>query len=385
MQSNRNNESEELKMDNISVIEIFMASRRVGRMALTPDGLCGFEYDTDWIQTGFSISPYYLHLKPGLIMAKRDPFSGNFGVFDDSLPDGWGNLLLDRYLQEKEIDPYKLNVLERLSLIGSTGRGSLEYRPDKSIATDDEFLDFNRLAKEAENILESKESAGSVDLLYKYGGSSGGARPKVFAKIDDREWLLKFKATYDPVNVGETEYNYTLLARECGIRMAETRLFDGRYFGVERFDRTPQGKIHTISAAGLLHANYRIPSLDYSILLKLTLNLTKDMEQVAQMFRLMVFNILISNRDDHAKNFSFQWVNGVWKLSPAYDLLPSSGFNGYHTTTINGKGEPTFSDIIAVASEVGITKQRATQITEEVSEKCMKERMSMIIVKTTRC
>lgn len=383
MQSNRNNESEGLKMDNISVIEIFMANRRVGRMALTPDGLCGFEYDTDWIQTGFSISPYYLHLKPGLIMAKRDPFNGNFGVFDDSLPDGWGNLLLDRYLQEKGIDPYKLNVLERLSLIGSTGRGALEYRPDKSIATDDEFFDFNRLAKESENILESKESAGSVDLLYKYGGSSGGARPKVFAKIDDREWLLKFKATYDPVNVGEIEYNYSLLARECGIRMAETRLFDGRYFGVERFDRTPQGKIHTISAAGLLHANYRIPSLDYSILLKLTLNLTKDMEQVAQMFRLMVFNILISNRDDHAKNFSFQWVNGVWKLSPAYDLLPSSGFNGYHTTTINGKGEPTFSDIIAVASEVGITKQRATQITEEVSEKCMKARMSKITVKTT--
>ncbi len=383
MQSNRNNESEGLKMDNISVLEIFMAGRRVGRMALTPDGLCGFEYDTDWIQTGFSISPYYLHLKPGLIMAKRHPFSGNFGVFDDSLPDGWGNLLLDRYLQDKGIDPYKLNILERLSLIGSTGRGALEYRPDKSIATDDEFLDFNRLAKEAEYILESKESAGSVDLLYKYGGSSGGARPKVFAKIDDREWLLKFKATFDPVNVGEIEYNYSLLARECGIRMAETRLFDGRYFGVERFDRTPQGKIHTISVAGLLHANYRIPSLDYSILLKLTLNLTKDMEQVAQMFRLMVFNILISNRDDHAKNFSFQWINGVWKLSPAYDLLPSSGFNGYHTTTINGKGEPKFSDIIAVASEAGITKQRATQIIEEVSEKCMKARMSKITVKTT--
>ena len=125
--------------------------------------------------------------------------------------------------------------------------------------------------------------------------------------------------------------------------MAETRLFNDRYFGVERFDRTPHGKIHTISAAGLLHANYRIPSLDYSILLKLTLNLTKDMEQVISMFRLMIFNILISNRDDHAKNFSFQWINGTWKLSPAYDLLPSSGFNGYHTTTINGKGEPELS------------------------------------------
>ena len=163
-------------------------------MALTPEGLCGFEYDADWLQSGFSISPFYLPLKSGLIMAKRDPFAGNFGVFDDSLPDGWGNLLLDRYLQEKGINPDKLNILERLSLIGSTGRGALEYRPDKSIATSDEFLNFDRLAQEVEKILESKESEGSVDLLYKYGGSSGGARPKVFAKIGGKEWLVKFKA-----------------------------------------------------------------------------------------------------------------------------------------------------------------------------------------------
>lgn len=351
-----------------------MSDKRIGRMAITPDEVCGFEYDSDWIKTGFSISPFYMPLKSGLIMAKRDPFWGNFGVFDDSLPDGWGNLLLDRYLQEKGIDPYKLSILERLSLIGSTGRGALEYRPDKSIITNDEFIEFDRLAKEAEKILESKESEGSVDLLYKYGGSSGGARPKVFARIDGREWLVKFKATNDPVNVGEIEYNYSLLAKECGIRMAETRLFNDRYFGVERFDRTPHGKIHTISAAGLLHANYRIPSLDYSILLKLTLNLTKDMEQVISMFRLMIFNILISNRDDHAKNFSFQWINGTWKLSPAYDLLPSSGFNGYHTTTINGKGEPELSDIITVASEVGIQRQNAIQIVQEVSNKCIERK-----------
>lgn len=352
-----------------------MFDRRVGRMAITPEGLCGFEYDADWVRTGFSISPFYLPLKSGLIMAKQDPFSGNFGVFDDSLPDGWGNLLLDRYLQEKGIDPYKLNILERLSLIGSTGRGALEYRPDKSVVTGDEFLDFDRLAKEAEKILESREDADSVNLLYKYGGSSGGARPKVFAKIDGREWLVKFKATSDPVNVGAIEYSYSILAKECGIRMAETRLFDGRYFGVERFDRTPQGKIHTISAAGLLHANYRIPSLDYSLLLKLTLNLTKDMGQVAEMFHLMVFNILISNRDDHAKNFSFQWIDGAWKLSPAYDLLPSSGFNGYHTTTINGKGDPTLSDIITVATEIGLSRQYAMQVIEESTEKCMKQKM----------
>ena len=353
-------------MDKITHVEIYISDRRIGRMALSPEGICGFEYDSDWIQTGFSVSPFYLPLKPGLMMAKRDPFGGNFGVFDDSLPDGWGNLLLDRYLQEQGIDPYKLTILERLSIIGCTGRGALEYRPDKSIANDNAPLDLHRLAKETEKILESKETSGSVDLLYRYGGSSGGARPKVFARTDGREWLVKFRAPNDPVNVGEIEYHYSLLAKACGIKMAETRLFDGQYFGVERFDRTPHSKVHTISAAGLLHANYRIPSLDYSTLLKLTLHLTKDMEEVAEMFRRMVFNIRISNRDDHAKNFSFQWVDGAWKLSPAYDLLPSSGFNGYHTTTINGKGEPTQSDILAVVAEVGLPKQRAKQIVEEI-------------------
>lgn len=376
MHQKQNNVEEEVRMINVEVLEVFMNRERVGRMALTPQGLCGFEYDAGYLNAGKSISPYYLPLQSGLMMAKRDPFNGSFGVFDDSLPDGWGNLLLDRFLQEQGINPYRLTVLQRLSLIGSTGRGALEYRPDKSITAEDEYINFDRLADEAEKILNSRESEGDVEMLYKYGGSSGGARPKVFAKIDGREWLVKFKATTDPKNVGEQEYNYSLLAVECGIRMPETRLFEGKYFGVERFDRMSAGKVHTISAAGLLHADYRIPSLDYSILLKVCLNLTKDMEQVYDLFRQMVFNVVISNRDDHAKNFSFQLIGDEWKLSPAYDLLPSSGFNGYHTTTINGKGEPAMSDIIAVANEVGLARQRTESILDEVQTICNEHKMA---------
>ena len=150
--------------------------------------------------------------------------------------------------------------------------------------------------------------------------------------------------------------------------MPETRLFEGRYFGVERYDRTPQGKIHTISAAGLLNANYREPSLDYESLLKLCHILTKNMEEVYALFRLMVFNVAIKNRDDHAKNFSFQLINNEWKLSPAYDLLPSLGFNGFHTTTINNNGEPTENDMIIVAEKVGLSKTKAIQIIQEVNE-----------------
>ncbi|MDR0394271.1 MAG: HipA domain-containing protein, partial [Tannerella sp.] len=167
--------------------------------------------------------------------------------------------------------------------------------------------------------------------------------------------------------VGETEYKYSLLAKKCGINMPETKLFEGKYFGVERFDRTPSGKIHTVSAAGLINADYRVPGLDYSDLLQLCHILAKNMEEVYALFRQMVFNAAIKNRDDHAMNFSFQLTNGEWRLSPAYDLLPSSGFNGFHITTINNNGEPTINDIMTVALKVGLNKQRATEITEEIN------------------
>ena len=149
--------------------------------------------------------------------------------------------------------------------------------------------------------------------------------------------------------------------------MPETRLFEGKYFGVERFDRTPQEKIHTVSAAGLLNADYRVPSLDYGNLLQLCHILTKNMEEVYKLFRQMVFNVAIKNGDDHAKNFSFQLIDGEWKLSPAYDLLPSSGFNGFHTTTIHNNGDPTIEDIMTVASKADLNKQRSAEIVEEIN------------------
>ena len=355
-------------MNNINVVEVFMNGDKVGRIALTPESLCAFEYDPQYLISGKSISPYFLPLKSELAIAKRTPFKGGFGVFDDSLPDGWGNLILDRYLRKKGHDPAKLIILQRLALVGITGRGALEYKPDWSMATDNEKIDFDNLAAEAEKMLNSDCTGNAIDTLYRYAGFSGGARPKVFVKVDGKEWLVKFRASTDNFDVGKTEYEYSLLAKKCGINMPETRLFEGKYFGTERFDRTPSGKIHTISAAGLLNADYRIPSLDYVTLLKVCHDLTKNMEEVYALFRLMVFNVAIKNRDDHAKNFSFQLINDEWKLSPAYDILPSDGFNGYHTTTINNSGEPTKEDIYAVANEVGLSKQKVKDIMEEIEE-----------------
>jgi serine/threonine-protein kinase HipA len=360
-------------MDKVDVIEVFFNKRKVGRLAQTKNNLCAFEYDTDFLKSGFSISPFFLPLQPGLFIAKREPFYGNFGVFDDSLPDGWGALILDRYLKSKGFNPDKLTVLQRLSLVGKTGRGALEYFPDKSMATTEDFVDLDKLSAETERLLDTEENSDLIETLYHFGSSSGGARPKIFAKIDNREWLVKFKAASDPQSIGKTEYEYSLLAKKCGINMPETRLFEGKYFGVERFDRTENGKIHAISAAGLLNANYNIPALDYSDLLKITISITRDIDEVYQLFRLMIFNIVISNRDDHAKNFSFLYLNKGWKLSPAYDLLPSSGFNGWHTSTINGKGEATMKDILQIAQELGLNKKQTVEIIEIVVETCKQE------------
>jgi len=356
-------------MNNINVVEVFMNGNTIGRIALTPDSLCAFEYNSQYLIHGQSISPYFLPLNSGLAIAKIDPFAGGFGVFDDSLPDGWGSLILDRYLKKNGYDPDKLTILQRLALAGSAGRGALEYRPDWSNTDYHEKIDFEQLAADSEKILINKDYTGdSIDKLYNYAGSSGGARPKVFVKFEGKEWLVKFRASADIKEIGEIEYKYSLLAKRCGINMPETRLIEGKYFGVERFDRSPEGKIHTISAAGLLNADYRIPSLDYLTLLKVCHNLTKNIEEVYALFRLMTFNVAIKNRDDHAKNFSFQLIGNEWKLSPAYDILPSSGFRGYHTTTINNTGEPEISDIFEVADNAGLSKQRVKSIIEEVNE-----------------
>lgn len=355
-------------MNEVKVIEVFMNGAKVGRIALAPDAVCAFEYDTAYLTSCKSISPFMLPLKSEVFLAKRTPFNGGFGVFDDSLPDGWGSFILDRYLKSKEIDPAKLTILQRLALVGSSGRGALEYRPDYSEATTQEILHLDKLAAESEKILSADYAGDSLDTLYKYGGSSGGVRPKVFVKIDGKEWLVKFKSPLDPEDVGRVEYEYSLLAKKCGITMPETKIFNDKYFGVERFDRTPQGKIHTVSAAGLLNADYRVPSLDYLDMMKLCHALTRNMEEVYALFRLMVFNVSIKNRDDHAKNFSFQLINDEWSLSPAYDLLPSIGFNGFHTTTVNNSGEPTMDDMITVAHKIGLNKHRATEVIEVVAE-----------------
>ena len=242
-------------------------------------------------------------------------------------------------------------------------------RPDYSVGARQDYADFEKLALEAERILDSDNYTGEgIREFQDRGGSPGGARPKIFVRYNDKEWLVKFRAKRDPQSIGMDEYRYSLLARQCGIEMPETRLFEDKYFGVERFDRTPNGKLHVVSMAGLAGADYRLPSIDYTHIFQVCAALTHSVAEMWKVYRLMVFNFLIDNKDDHAKNFSFIYRDGDWHFAPAYDLLPSDGINGFRTTSINDSIEPTKRDLFAVAVKAGLNEKEAVTLFEEMME-----------------
>lgn len=360
---------------DIESLEVFLNQKKVGTLALTEQKVVVFEYDAHWIETGFSISPFSLPLKPGLF-ASRKPilFDGLFGVFADSLPDGWGQLLTDRMLRKKGISPESLTVLQKLSILGNSGKGALEYRPVWPLENPVEGRkSLDELAEAVQEILDGRTSE-SLDVLYDHAGSSGGARPKVNVSLDKEEWIVKFPASMDPPYISQMEYDYHQCARACGLRVAETKLFPSDrcsgYFASRRFDRSGTEKIHMVSVSGLLETSHRIPSLDYDLLLKLTWMLTKSTEEVWQMFSLMCFNVFAHNRDDHSNNFSFLCSKGQWRLAPAYDLTWSDSLGGEHATMVHGNGKnPGMDELLAVAEQAGLDREKALEIAEDIRMK----------------
>lgn len=333
-------------------------NRTVGRIGLNQHNFAVFEYDEEWLSDGFSISPFHLPLKPGIFVAKSEPFSRNFGVFNDSLPDSWGRLLLDLYLKELGYNPKSLSILERLSLVGNSAMGALCYHPTTETGEQNHNSDLETLSQQAQKILSFQDSEFVEELFFR-GGASGGARPKVLIQYKNEAWLVKFPSKFDPPNISLLEYEYSLLAEKCSLQMETTRLFNKCFFGVKRFDRNGEKRFHVISASGLLNASHEYPSIDYIDLINATTHLTGSLSQSLKVFNLMIFNVLIGNKDDHAKNFSFIYSNGKWEFSPVYDIVPSIGFNDNHSTTINGKGNPAKQDIFEVAIKTGISRKLA--------------------------
>lgn len=359
-------------MKQVDKLSVFYREQLVGLLRMSPHGRrCVFQYDKAWLRTGFSISPRFLPLQDELFIAPEEPFYGNFGIFEDSLPDGYGRYLLHRILKKQGINDASLSPIQRLSIVGSSGMGALSYLPESYVGEDKSLPDLDELQETALLVLSEKKD-DDEDLLYFNSGNSGGCRPKCLMQDAEGHWLVKFRHSYDPQDMGSMEYKYNQTARACGIDVPDFKLIRTKYFATKRFDINAAGQREHIATAGaLLNESIRQPKLDYRNLLALTGFLTQSPAQVEEMYRRMIFNILCSNKDDHAKNFSFICRAGVWSLSPAYDLtLCESGYHGEHATSVNGKGTPTLNDVLTLGTGIKISRVRCLEIIDELAHHC---------------
>jgi len=357
----------------------------VGRLAMA-GGIAQLEWAAEAIAARQAVSPIFYPLEPGLHPARNRAFEGLHGFLADSLPDAWGALLLRRRLQKLGHRFEDLDVAERLALVGRSGRGALVYRPETLDHTVVNGIDLDLLAEEARHLLLGEE-AQLDDLLVRLGGGSGGARPKVhvvFAADGSlgaggealgEEWIVKFAAPADAADIGPLEEAYARMARAAGIDMADSRLIPSAtgpgHFATRRFDRPGAGKRrHMVSLGGAVEASPHIPSLDYDGFLKATLTITRDMRDVEQAFRRMVFNVLAHNRDDHVRQHAYLMdERGEWRLAPAFDLTFANGPGGEHYMAVEGEGRTiTRRHVETLGARHGVAPARVAEIIEAVRD-----------------
>jgi len=350
------------------------------------DRIAYLEYDEAFVRAGLNLSPVHHQTSGGLHRPyQTDVFEGLHGLFNDSLPDGWGRLLVDRRARQLGIEPATLTPLDRLACVGSNGIGALCYAPPIDIwEAGGDKLDLDKLAADSRLVLDGDVS-DVLSALGRAGGSPGGARPKALIALDDKghavhgtrdapdgfdHFLVKFPGHDDPEDIAAIEMAYAMMAKEAGVSLPETRLLDGRdgrfYFATRRFDWDGTRGVQVHSASGLLYSDFRIPALDYKDLILLTRLLTRDQRQCKAMFTLAVFNVLAHNRDDHARQFSFIMErDGTWRMAPAYDLTWSSGPGGEHSSAVLGYGKNiTRAQLIELGKKADMKDRDASRVIE---------------------
>ena len=351
----------------VKKLSVYYRNHLVGLLAETSTNKFGFQYDENWVTNGFSISPISLPLQPKIFYSPSNHFEGLFGVFYDSLPDGWGALLMQRKLAKMGIDYSKLSPLVKLSLVGQHGLGGLTYQPSQNEQLSSTKFNLDALAHDAMVIQHDEGECIDLNKLYELGGSSGGARPKIHAVIDEKEWIIKFPHTSDPKDIGVKEYQLNLLAKKVGILVPEVRLFPSKeemgYFGSLRFDRSDDQRIHTLALSSLLETTHRIPNLDYAHAFEVISLISVNQDDQYELFRRMYFNVLVQNKDDHGKNMSFTYddTKKGYVLAPAYDIT-STPHKFEHEMTILGNGKPTKDDVIKIANKFGLKKTKIDEI-----------------------
>lgn len=381
--------------------------------------LASFEFDPDFIKKGWDLSPIKMPIASGsriyrfpeLRKAKdttEDTFKGLPGLLADSLPDKYGNKLIERWLERNNRLPESMNPVEKLCFIGERGMGALEFEPAYLNAGKNTFsVEVSGLVEIAKKMLSDRENfqtglnaddEKAMQEILKVGTSAGGARPKALIAFNEKtsdirsgqtkapkgyeHWLLKLDGVSgvqfgDSHGWGKVEYAYYLMARECGIDMMECRLLleNGRFhFMTKRFDREGNDtKHHVQTLCALQHFDYNdMFGYSYEQVFQTMRVLRLKYKEAEQMFRRMVFNVLATNYDDHTKNFGFLLKKGEsWELAPAYDVCfsynPTNAWLSQQTLSINGKRQNiTKKDLMTIAKSNNIKKGEA--IIDEINE-----------------
>jgi serine/threonine-protein kinase HipA len=397
----------------MTIAEVRLWGSRIGAVTWNDgDRVASFEYAPEFRSSGIEVSPIRMPLGsriyqfPGL---PEEAFRGLPGMLADSLPDQYGNALIDEWLARQGRTPDSFNPVERLCYVGSRGMGALEYRPSRGPGLKVSELDVARLVELADAIL-SKRTALDADVghdddainqILRVGTSAGGMRAKAIVAWNQESgivrsgqaglepgfshWVLKFDgvraAGDDEVGTatgyGLIEYAYHLMAVKAGIRMTDCRLLGegGRqHFMTRRFDRAADGrKIHLQSLAALAHFNYLDAGAhSYEQAVDVMRKLALTQEEIEQQYRRTLFNIAARNQDDHVKNIAMLMDKaGRWTLSPAFDVTysynPSGAWTSMHQMSVNGKRDGfTLEELIEFARFCNIKAARAKSILEEV-------------------
>lgn len=399
-----------------TVGEVRLWGRTIGAVALQEgEEVAAFEYDPAFAQSGIQVAPIAMPLSRQVYRfpeLSRQTFLGLPGLLADSLPDRFGNALIDAWLASQGRQPASFNAVERLCYTGERGMGALEFAPSigpKARQTNP--IEIGKLVELASEVLthRNKLQASFTDAekehalrdILRVGTSAGGARAKAVIAWNPKTnevrsgqvqaargfeyWLLKFdgvsgnkdKELEDPQGYGIIEYAYALMARECGIDISECRLFEEngrRHFMTRRFDRLASGeKLHMQSLCALAHYDFNLAgAYSYEQALLVMRQLQLPMQSIEQQFRRMAFNIVARNQDDHVKNIAFLMnKSGEWSLAPAFDVTysfnPSGAWTASHQMTMNGKRDRfTMDDFNACARSASMKRGRAATIVAEV-------------------
>ncbi len=399
-------------MQNVNTVRVKMWGTTVGYLHQDDNGMVGFQYDEEFLKSNIEISPIKMPLSTVTYSFPALPeqtFHGLPGMVADSLPDKFGNIVINRYLESQGRTADSLSVIEKLCYTGKRGMGALEYEPSQELTSMNETVDLDALTKLASEILSEKEQIhiekndNLMAQLMECGSSVGGARAKTLIAWNPETndirsgqinagkgyeyWLLKFDniknnkdkdSRPDDGEYTKVEYAYYLMALDAGIEMSECRLYKengSAHFMTKRFDRKgiKGEKLHMQSLCALAHMDFNSPRVySYEEAFAVMKQLKLPYNDFTQLFRRMVFNEYAKNYDDHTKNISFLMdKKGTWSLAPAYDMTFSfrkdSIWVSAHQMLINGKSDNiTEDDMLKVAGKVGIKKSDAVKLMDQV-------------------